>query len=104
MAKTAGEKLLSEVVQERRATNNFEEVPIHAADLEKIVRAGLETPSGYNLQPWRFIVVRDREQKKKLRGCRLWPAQGRGSQRSDCGLRKSQGMERQRPRRDAAHG
>jgi nitroreductase len=67
MAKTAGEKLLSEVVQERRATNNFEEVPIHAADLEKIVRAGLEAPSGYNLQPWRFIVVRDREQKKKLR-------------------------------------
>ncbi len=67
MAKTAGEKLLSEVVRERRATNNFEELPIHAADLEKIVRAGLEAPSGYNLQPWRFVVVRDREQKKKLR-------------------------------------
>jgi len=66
MAKVAGEKSFSEVIKDRRATNNFEEVPIHAADLEKIIRAGLEAPSGYNLQPWRFIVVRDREQKKKL--------------------------------------
>jgi nitroreductase len=67
MARVAGEKLLSEVIKERRATPNFEDVPIHSADLEKIIRAGLEAPSGYNLQPWRFVVVRDREQKKRLR-------------------------------------
>ena len=67
MAKVAGEKPLSEAIKERRATNSFEDVPIHDADLEKIIRAGLEAPSGYNLQPWRFVVVRDREQKKKLR-------------------------------------
>jgi nitroreductase len=67
MAKVAGEKLLSEVIKERRATPNFEDVPIHDADLEKIIRAGLEAPSGYNLQPWRFVVVRDREQKKRLK-------------------------------------
>jgi nitroreductase len=66
MAKTAAEKPLTQIIQERRATPIFEDVPIHSADLEKIVRAGLEAPSGYNLQPWRFIVVRDREQKKKL--------------------------------------
>jgi len=67
MAKVAGEKLLSQVVQERRATPSFQEVPIHSADLEKIITAGLSAPSGYNLQPWRFVVVRDRDQKKKLR-------------------------------------
>ncbi len=67
MAKVAPEKLLSEIIKERRTTQNFEEIPIHDADLEKIVRAGLEAPSGYNLQPWRFIVVRDRTQKAKLR-------------------------------------
>jgi nitroreductase len=27
----------------------------------------LQSPSGYNLQPWRFVVVRSAEQKKKLR-------------------------------------
>src|SRR5690349_23240183 len=67
MAKVAAEKPLSQAVKERRATPSFEDVPIHTADLEKIIRAGLEAPSGYNMQPWRFVVVRDREQKKKLR-------------------------------------
>ncbi|HKF20931.1 MAG TPA: nitroreductase family protein [Candidatus Angelobacter sp.] len=67
MAKVAAEKLLSQAIQERRATPSFEDVPIHTADLEKIIRAGLEAPSGYNLQPWRFVVVTDREQRKRLR-------------------------------------
>jgi len=67
MARVAAEKPLSQAIKERRATPSFEDVPIHNADLEKIIRAGLEAPSGYNLQPWRFVVVRDREQKKKLR-------------------------------------
>jgi len=66
MAKVAAEKLLSQAVKDRRATPSFEDLPIHSADLEKIIRAGLEAPSGYNMQPWRFVVVRDREQKKKL--------------------------------------
>jgi nitroreductase len=67
VAKVAGEKPLSQAILERRATPSFEDIPIHSADLEKIIRAGLSAPSAYNLQPWRFIVVRDREQKKKLR-------------------------------------
>lgn len=67
MGNVGGEKLLSQAIRERRATQHFEDVPIHGADLEKIIRSGLEAPSGYNLQPWRFVVVRDREQKKRLR-------------------------------------
>src|SRR3954471_8146838 len=67
MAKRAAEKPLSEVVRERRATPSFESVPVHEADLKKILEAGLLAPSGYNLQPWRFVVVRDPEQRKRLR-------------------------------------
>jgi nitroreductase len=67
MAKRAAEKLLSDVIRERRATGSFESVPVHDEDLKKILQAGLEAPSGYNLQPWRFVVVRDPEQRKKLR-------------------------------------
>ena len=67
MAQLPAEKPLSQIIKERRATPSFEDVPIHSADLEKIIRAGMEAPSAYNLQPWRFIVLRDREQKKKLR-------------------------------------
>jgi nitroreductase len=45
----------------------FEGTPVPVEDLAAIVRAGLESPSGYNLQPWRFVIVRDPEQRKRLR-------------------------------------
>lgn len=61
------ERSFFEVVAERRATDHFEPTPIPEADLQAILRAGLEAPSGYNIQPWRFVVVRDPEVKKKLR-------------------------------------
>src|ERR1700744_5737833 len=61
------EKPLSRAIAERRASPSFDETPIPDADLQKILQAGLRAPSGYNLQPWRFIVVRNPEQKKRLR-------------------------------------
>jgi nitroreductase len=61
------EKLLSQAIVERRETPSFDGVPIPDSELRKILQAGLQAPSGYNLQPWRFIVVRSGEQKKKLR-------------------------------------
>jgi nitroreductase len=61
------EKTLSRAIAERRASPSFDGSLIPDADLQKILQAGLHSPSGYNLQPWRFIVVRSPEQKKKLR-------------------------------------
>jgi nitroreductase len=61
------EKTLSRAIAERRASPSFDGTPIPDADLLKILQAGLQAPSGYNLQPWRFIVVRNPDQKKKLR-------------------------------------
>lgn len=61
------EKTLSQAIAERRATPSFDGVPIPDADLKKILEAGLSAPSGYNMQPWRFIVVRTDDQKKRLR-------------------------------------
>jgi nitroreductase len=68
MVKTAKhEKTLSQAIKERRATPSFDGTPIPAEDLRKILEAGLSAPSGYNMQPWRFIVVQGEEQKKRLR-------------------------------------
>jgi nitroreductase len=66
---TAGktERSLSDAIGGRRATPSFDGAPIPAEDLEKILKAGLYAPSGYNMQPWRFVVVRSPEQKKRLR-------------------------------------
>lgn len=38
-----------------------------ADDLRQILEAGLSAPSGYNIQPWRFVVVQGEEQKRRLR-------------------------------------
>ncbi|MEI9977563.1 MAG: nitroreductase family protein [Edaphobacter sp.] len=67
MMTTKNKKTLSEAIEERRATPSFDGTPIPAEDLKQILNAGLQAPSGYNMQPWRFVVVQSPEQKKKLR-------------------------------------
>jgi nitroreductase len=61
------EKSLLQAIRERRATPSFDGEPIPANDLRQILDAGLSAPSGYNMQPWRFIVVQQEEQKRRLR-------------------------------------
>jgi nitroreductase len=64
---TKTEKLLSRAIAERRATPSFDGSPMPPEDLRAILEAGLKAPSGYNIQPWRFVVVQSPEQKKRLR-------------------------------------
>lgn len=56
-----------QLVRRRRATPHFtgEEVPpdvIHTA-----LQLAAEAPSGYNLQPWRYVVVQDADTRRRLR-------------------------------------
>ncbi|MCD6275991.1 MAG: nitroreductase family protein [Thermoplasmata archaeon] len=47
---------------------NDEDVPLEI--LMKAIECGIHAPSAGNLQPWEFIIVRDREIKEKLyRAC-----------------------------------
>jgi nitroreductase len=59
-------KEITEVLLERRATNQFLPDEVPEEYLHAILRLGAQAPSGYNLQPWRFIVVRDEENRKRL--------------------------------------
>lgn len=61
------QKTLAQAIRERRATPSFDGEPIPASDLRQILDAGLQAPSGYNMQPWRFVVVQAPEQRKRLR-------------------------------------
>jgi nitroreductase len=63
----AAVKTLEEAIRERRATPSFDGSPMPAEDLKAILEAGLRAPSGYNMQPWRFIVVQEAEHKSRLR-------------------------------------
>lgn len=60
---------LKQAIEGRRAARAFRNDPITAAMLEEIFRLGTQSPSGFNLQPWRFIVLREQESKDKLKAC-----------------------------------
>ena len=67
MTESGKERSISEAIAERRATPSFDGSSVPDDVLSAILNAGMEAPSGYNLQPWRFIVVRTPDQKKRLR-------------------------------------
>ena len=60
-------KTLEQAIRERRSTPSFDGAPMPAEDLRVILEAGMAAPSGYNVQPWRFVVVQSPEQKRRLR-------------------------------------
>lgn len=59
-------KAITDTILERRATNHFTDEEVPAEILEAILKLGAQSPSGYNLQPWRFVVVREEENRKRL--------------------------------------
>ncbi len=65
-ANGAALKPLTQVLLERRATPHFKPDPVPAQFLQAILRLGTQAPTGYNLQPARFIVVQKPENRKRL--------------------------------------
>jgi nitroreductase len=53
-------------IQDRRSIREWTTEPISDQDLAMILEAGRLAPSGENAQPWRFIIVKDAETRKKL--------------------------------------
>jgi nitroreductase len=57
-------------ILQRRATRKFDaSKPLDDDLLRRILSLATHAPSSYNLQPWRFLVVRTEANRKKLRGC-----------------------------------
>ena len=57
---------LERVMMTQRAVRLFSDAPVEDALLERAIRAATFAPSGGNSQPWRFIVIRDKDTKQKL--------------------------------------
>jgi nitroreductase len=64
-------KPITQVLLDRRATPHFTADPVPDDFLEAILTFGGQAPTGYNLQPWRFIVVRDAQNRKRLQSTAL---------------------------------
>jgi nitroreductase len=60
---------LKDAIEQRRAARAFRSDPIPDVILKEIFHLGLRSPSGYNLQPWRFVVLREQQSKETLTGC-----------------------------------
>lgn len=57
-------------IARRRATRRFDPSRTLTDDLLKqILHLATLAPSGFNLQPWRFLVVRDERNRRRLRAC-----------------------------------
>jgi nitroreductase len=57
---------LGEAIFTQRAIRRLRPEPIPDADLQTILAAGARAPSGGNIRPWRFVVVRDQALKDRL--------------------------------------
>jgi len=60
------EKIM-EYAYARHSTREFSDTPVLKKDIYYILKTGIHAPSGANKQPWKFIVVSDPEQKRKIR-------------------------------------
>ena len=57
-----------EVMKQRRAVNFFDSTQdVTETQLKQIIETAALAPSGFNLQPWNIIVLRDQEKKEILR-------------------------------------
>ena len=61
-----------EAIRKRRSVREFTGDSIPRVDLEKIVDAGRLAPTGWNRQPWDFIVITEKEMIAKLKIVAQW--------------------------------
>jgi nitroreductase len=63
-----------DAITSRRNVRDFDDRPLGADDLDRILEAGRRAPSSRNWQPWDFVVVTDRDQLTEL--AKVWQGAG----------------------------
>ncbi len=56
-----------ELMQARRSVRDFSPAPVEFEIIERAIAAAGTAPSGANMQPWHFVVVKDAEIKRCIR-------------------------------------
>lgn len=72
-------------IYERRSIRNYRPDAVPDDAIKEIIRAGTFAPSAMNVQPWRFVVIRNREMIKRLsdKAKELWVEQSKNMQSPD---------------------
>ncbi len=59
---------VSNAIESRRAIKVYDaEHRMTEAEIEKLMSQAMRSPTAWNIQNWRFVLVRDPEQRKKVR-------------------------------------
>ena len=53
-------------IEKRRSIRKFKNKEVEHEKVEAILQAGLQAPSPKNRQPWRFVIISDLNEKKRL--------------------------------------
>ena len=53
-------------IKTRRSVRNYADRPVSDEVIESIIDAGIHAPTGLGLQPWRFVVIRDKDIMKQM--------------------------------------
>ena len=59
-----------DVIFSRKSVRSYTDQPVTDEQVETMLRAAMAAPTGMNVQPWRFVVIRDQAVKDKLAGPR----------------------------------
>ena len=57
---------LYEAIRRRKSVRSWATRPVEAEKIERILEAARQAPSASNRQEWRFVVVTDRERRRRL--------------------------------------
>jgi len=63
-----------DLIKKRRSIRRYTDEPVSDADVRAMLEAAMAAPSADNIQPWEFIVVRDRALRQQLAETHPWAA------------------------------
>ena len=58
-----------QLCQSRYSVRKYSDEPVAESDLNYVLECVRIAPSGVNFQPWKFVVVKSEENRKKLQQC-----------------------------------
>lgn len=58
-----------DVIRKRRSIRKYKPDPVSDAQIQELLEAARLAPSGLNLQPWRFVIAKSDNIRKKIAEC-----------------------------------
>ena len=87
---TAADANIWDIFRNRRSVRKFKPDPIPEADIVKILDAARTPPTSGNQQPWKFLVIRERDKISRLKEACVQRALERFDSRGDKATSKEQ--------------